>query len=91
MPDYSSDQLPDYGNVADEVCERYNFLLNDEKSCNNNMNQESIDIINEMNDLSDSELYHQFHKMEDNIVHYLKIHDLVNKEIMVIKRKKKAK
>ena len=89
MPDYSSDQLPDYGNVADEVCERYNFLLNDEKSCNNNMNQESIDIINEMNDLSESELYHQFHKMEDNIVHYLKIHDLVNKEIMVIKKERK--
>jgi hypothetical protein len=88
MPDYSSDQLPDYGNVSDEVCERYNFLLNDEKS-NNNMNQESIDIINEMNDLSESELYHQFHKMEDNIVHYLKIHDLVNKEIMVIKKERK--
>jgi hypothetical protein len=88
MPDYSSDQLPDYGNISDEVCERYNFLLNDEKRLIN-MNQENIDIINEMNDLSDSELYHQFHKMEDNIVHYLKIHDMVNKEIMTIKKERK--
>ena len=90
IPDFSSDQLPDYGNITDEVCERYNFLLNDEKRYNNNiMNQESIDIINEMNDLSDSELYHQFHKMEDNIVHYLKIHDIINKEIMAIKKERK--
>ena len=88
IPDYSSDQLPDYGKIADEVSERYYFLLNDEKRYNN-MNQESIDIINEMNDLSDSELYHQFHKMEDNIVHYLKIHDTVNKEIMALKKERK--
>ena len=88
MPDYSSDQLPDYGKIADEVCERYYFLLNDEKRYNN-MNQESIDIINEMNDLSDSELYHQFHKMEDNIVHYLKIHEIINKEIMALKKERK--
>ena len=88
IPDYSSDQLPDYGKISDEVCERYYFLINDEKRINN-MNQESIDIINEMNDLSDSELYHQFHKMEDNIVHYLKIHDTVNKEIMALKKERK--
>lgn len=89
LPDYSSDQLPDYGKVSDEVCERYNFLLNDDKRYSNYMNQESIDIINEMNDLSDSELIHQFHKMEDNIVNYLKIHDIINKEIMAIKKERK--
>ena len=89
IPDYSSDQLPDYGKISDEVCERYNFLLNDEKKYNINMNQENLEIVNEMNDLSDSELYHQFHKMEDNIVHYLKNHDLVLKELMALKKERK--
>lgn len=89
IPDYNSDQLPDYEKISDEVCERYSFLLNEEERENNNITQESINIIKQMKDLNDSELYHQFHKMEDNIVNSLKAHDAINKEVLILKRERK--
>ena len=88
IPDYNSDQLPDYEKISNEVCERYSFLLDVEERENDNITQENIDIINEMNDLNDSELYHQFHKMEDNIVDSLKAHDAINKEVLILKRER---
>jgi len=89
IPDYNSDQLPDYEKISDEVCKRYSFLLDEEQRENNQITQEGIDIIKEMKDLSDSELYHQFHKMEDNIVNSLKLHDEISKEVLILQRERK--
>ena len=89
IPDYNSDELPDYEKISDEVCKRYSFLLDEEQRENNQITQEGIDIIKEMKDLSDSELYHQFHKMEDNIVNSLKLHDEISKEVLILQRERK--
>ena len=88
IPDYNSDELPDYEKISDEVCKLYSFLLSEEER-ENDITPESINIIKEMNDLNDSELIHQFHKMEDNIVDSLKVLDVINKEVLILKRERK--
>ena len=75
IPEYSSERLPNYELISQEVFDRFNFLLVEKEK--GNIKQENINILRQINHLNDSELlYDQFHKIEEDIINNLQIKKL---------------
>jgi hypothetical protein len=84
IPDYSSEHLPNYELISKIVCERFNFLLDEDLE---NLKEDELLILNEINHLNDSEiLYHQYYKIEYDIINTLKNKKAVEDEIVEIKK-----
>ena len=91
IPEYSSERLPDYEHIAKEVFERYIIFLNEEEETKKeNINKEDTNIIKQMNNLNDPELlYDQFYQIEEDIINTLKNKEVIEKEIVEIKKEGK--
>ena len=84
IPDYSSEHLPNYELISKIVFERFNFLLDEGLD---NLKEDELLILNEINHLNDSEiLYHQYYKIEYDIINTLKNKKAVEDEIIEIKK-----
>ena len=91
IPEYSSERLPDYEHIAKEVFERYNVFFNEEEEKEkDNINKKDTNIIKQMNNLNDPELlYDQFYQIEEDIINTLKNKEVIEKEIVEIKKEGK--
>ena len=88
IPEYSSERLPNYELITNEVFEKFNFLLN--TSGRKRINEDDINIIRQVNQLNDSELLiNKFHKIEEDIINILKNKEVIEKEIIEIKKEGK--
>ena len=86
IPEYSSERLPNYELITEELFERFSFLLKAKEQ----LNQKDLNLIKEINQINDSEiLYKQFHKIEEDIINTLKKKETINNEIVEIKREGK--
>ena len=88
IPEYSSEHLPNYEKITREVLERFDFLLNEKEK--EDLKEEELNIIKELNQLNDPELlFHQYHKIEYDIINTLKNKKTIEKEIVEIKKEGK--
>ena len=88
IPEYSSEHLPNYEKITREVLERFDFLLNEKEK--EDIKEEELNIIKELNQLNDPELlFHQYHKIEYDIINTLKNKKTIEKEIVEIKKEGK--
>ncbi len=88
IPEYSSERLPNYELISNEVFQRFNFLLSEKES--KNTKKEDINILRQIDHLNDSELlYDQFHKIEEEIINTLKNKETIKKETVEIKNEGK--
>ena len=88
IPEYSSENLPNYELITKEVLERFYFLLDEEG--NDNIKEEELLIINEIKYLKDSEvLYDQYYKIEYDIINTLKNKKSIEEDIVEIKKEGK--
>ena len=82
IPDYDLENTPKYENIAEEVLEKYDFLIS-----------QDIDIENENTSIGteydDNILYLKFHRIEDNIINLLNEKEYLDKEILSIKNDSK--
>ena len=86
IPEYSSERLPDYELITEELFERFSFLLKEKEQ----LNQKDLSLIKEINQINDSEiLYNQFHKIEEDIINTLENKEEINNEINDIKKEGK--
>ena len=83
IPEYSSERLPNYELITEELFERFSFLLKEKEQ----LNQKDLSLIKEINQINDSEiLYNQFHKIEEDIINTLNNKEAINNEIVDIKK-----
>jgi hypothetical protein len=88
IPEYSSERLPNYELISKEVFEKFDFLLN--TSGRKRLKDDDISIIKQIIPLNDSELLiHQYHKIEEDIINILKNKEIIDIEIMEIKKEGK--
>ena len=82
IPEYSSERLPNYEIIANELFEKFSFFLKEKED----LNPEDINILNQINQLNDTELlYNQFHKIEEDIINTLNKTEVIYKESIELK------
>ena len=87
IPDYSSENLPNYELISKMVSERFSFLLDEDME---HLKEDELLIVNEINHLNDSEiLYNQYYKIEYDIINTLKNKKAIEEEITEIKKEGK--
>ena len=101
IPEYSSEKLPNYEKITKEVCERYNFLLNEENEINKDnisKNNSKSNIKNSSNNNKiinteisqrDANLYKEFNSLDDSEIFYNKYYQMEKGIINDVRKKEK--